>query len=86
MCVNFVSCGFLHLPGCVRGGINNGDRHLPIFGDMQIVLPPALLLAIDAKLLWEGLGVFISGVLSVEAGDEQRASKLIARIGLGERE
>lgn len=47
---------------------------------MQAVLVQAVLLANDAKLL--GLG----SLVSVEAGDELRASKLIARNGLDARE
>lgn len=57
------------------GGKSNGDRQRPSFGEIQAVLAHAVLDANDAK--HPGL---IS--LSVDAGDEQRASKLMARNGL----
>lgn len=61
--------------------MSNGDKHRPSFGDKQILLPHALPLANDAKLLCEGLVVR----RSVSDGDEHRASKLTARKGLGDR-
>lgn len=73
------------MPACERGGISNGDKHRLIFGDRHIELPHAPLLAIDAKLVCDALGVFVS-LASVEAGDEHRASRLMARIGLGDRD
>lgn len=73
------------MPPCERGGISSGDKHRLIFGDRHMVLPHAPLLAIDAKLVCDALGVFVS-LASVEAGDEHRASRLMARIGLGDRD
>lgn len=63
----------------VFGGSSNGDKQRPSFGDMHAVLVQAVLLANDAKQ--EGASSFVS----LDAGDEQRASKLIARNGLDAR-
>lgn len=60
----------------VFGGNNNGDKHRPSFGEMHIVPVHVVLLANAARLV--GLG----SLVSVDAGDGQRASKLIARNGL----
>lgn len=71
------------IPAGVLGGINKGDKHLlPTLGDKQVKL---LFPNSDTKLFCDGLGVRKSLVSIEVAGDEQRASKLIARIGLGER-
>lgn len=56
------------------GGKSNGDRQRPSFGEIQAVAH-AVLDANDAK--HPGLTS-----LSVDAGDEHRASKLMARNGL----
>lgn len=62
------------------GGKSSGDKQRPNFGEIQTVLVHAVLDANDAKQL--GLG----SLFSVDAGDEHRASKLIARNGLDARE
>lgn len=62
------------------GGNSNGDKHRPNFGEMHAVLAHAVLDASDAKQL--GLSSFVS----LDAGDEERASKLMARNGLDARE
>lgn len=63
------------------GGKSNGDKQRPSFGEMQAVLAQAVLEAKEAKQL--GL---TSLVVSVDAGDEQRASRLMALNGLDARE
>lgn len=62
------------------GGNSNGDKHRPNFGEMHAVLAHAVLDANDAKQ--PGLSSFVS----LDAGGEQRASKLMARNGLAARE
>lgn len=62
------------------GGKSNGDRQRPNFGEMHAVLAQAVLDASDAK--HPGLNSFDS----LDAGDEQRASRLMARNGLDARE
>lgn len=58
------------------GGNSNGDKQRPSFGEMHMVPVHVVLLANAAKLL--GLG----SLVSFDAGDGHRASKLIARNGL----
>lgn len=71
------------IPAGVLGGINSGDKQrAPILGDKQVRL---LFPNRETRLFCDGLGVRKSPVSIEVAGDEQRASKLIARIGLGER-
>lgn len=62
------------------GGKSNGDKQRPSFGEMHAVLAQAVLEARDAKQLG------LNSLLSVDAGDEQRASRLIALNGLEARE
>lgn len=62
------------------GGRRSGDKQRPSFGEMHAALAHVVLLANVAK--HPGL----NSLPSVDAGDEQRASKLIARIGLDARE
>lgn len=63
------------------GGKSNGDKQRPSFGEMHAVLAQAVLLASDAKQLG------LNSQLSLDAGDEQRASKLCAALnGLDVRE
>lgn len=62
------------------GGKSNGDKQRPNFGEMHAVLAHAVLDASDAKQ--PGLNSFVSP----DAGDEQRASRLMARNGLDPRE
>lgn len=78
------SIGF-YSPAVFLGGISSGDRQRPaIRGDRQIVLPPHVPeLVNEARLLCDGLWPRIS--FSTEALDEDRASRLMARIGLGDR-
>lgn len=71
-----------NIPAGVLGGMSNGDKQRPIFGDKHMLLPHTLPLANDAKLLCDGLVVLRS---ESDAGDEHRASRLTARSGLGER-
>lgn len=61
------------------GGSRSGDRQRPNFGDIHAVLAQAVLLANDAKQ--PGLSSFVS----LDAGDEHRASNEIARNGLDAR-
>ena len=62
-----------------RGGIKSGDKQRPILGERHIALADwTLLVANEAKL--DELGSTGS------AGDEHLASKLMARIGLDDRE
>lgn len=63
------------------GGKSSGDKQRPSFGEMQAVLVHAVLEASDAKQLG------LNSLVSADAGDEQRASKLCAALnGLDARE
>lgn len=63
------------------GGKSNGDKQRPSLGEMQAVLAQAVLEASEAKQLG------LNSLVSVDAGDEQRASRLCAaRNGLDARE
>lgn len=57
--------GFI-IPAGVLGGIKSGDRQRAIFGDMHM----ALLLANEARLLCDGLGVRHSMFSEDPPGDE----------------
>lgn len=60
---------------------SNGDKQRPSLGEIQAVLAQAVLEASDAKQLG------LNSLVSVDAGDEQRASRLcVARNGLDARE
>lgn len=61
------------------GGSKRGDRQRPSFGEMHMVLAQVLLARVARQL---GLG----SLFSVDEGDGQRASRLIARSGLEARE
>lgn len=69
-----------------RGGMRSGERQRPNLGELQWPVPLAVAFELTEAKLQDGLGARKSpGSIVVMAG-EQRASKEIARNGLGDLE